>query len=56
MKQRIDIPKAMMHAGKDITKISDSAKQKLGFYTQIPENYDEYYQPLEKRKYRQKYE
>jgi ectoine hydroxylase-related dioxygenase (phytanoyl-CoA dioxygenase family) len=56
MKQRIDIPKAMAQAGKDIDKISDAAKQKLGFFAQVPENYEEYYQPLEKRKYRQKVE
>lgn len=56
MKQRIDIPKAMTHAGKDIDKISDSAKQKLGFFAQVPENYEEYYVPREKRKFRQKYE
>ena len=36
--------------------ISEKAKQKLGFYAQIPQNYDEYYVPLEKRKFKQKIE
>jgi ectoine hydroxylase-related dioxygenase (phytanoyl-CoA dioxygenase family) len=51
MKQRIDIPQAMAHL--DLTEISEKAKQKLGFYTQIPWNYDEYYLPLHQRKYKQ---
>ena len=36
--------------------ISEKSKQKLGFYSQVPENYDEYYVPLEKRKFKQKIE
>jgi hypothetical protein len=36
--------------------ISEKSKQKLGFYAQVPENYDEYYVPLEKRKFKQKIE
>lgn len=51
MKQRIDIPRAMSHI--DISDISPKAQQKLGFYTQVPSNYDEYYLPFEQRKYKQ---
>jgi ectoine hydroxylase-related dioxygenase (phytanoyl-CoA dioxygenase family) len=54
MKQRIDIPKAM--ANLDLSSISDIAKQKLGFFSQIPENYDEYYTSFENRKFKQKTE
>ena len=54
MKQRIDIPRAL--EGMDLSNLSDLAKQKLGFYAQVPANYDEYYQPIEKRKFRQKME
>lgn len=54
MKQRIDIPRAMEKL--DLNNISDAAKQKLGFYAQVPANYDEYYVPLEDRKYKQKIE
>jgi hypothetical protein len=54
MKQRLDIPRAVSHL--DSSKWSDKAKQKLGFYTQTPANYDEYYVTPELRKYKQKYE
>ena len=54
MKQRINIPKAMQNINTDL--ISEKSKQKLGFYSQVPENYDEYYVPLEKRKFKQKIE
>lgn len=54
MKQRIDIPRAMAH--KDISTLSEKAKQKLGFHAQVPANYDEYYVPFEKRKFKQKVE
>lgn len=54
MKQRIDIPRALSHL--DISGWSEKAKQKLGFYTQTPANYDEYYVAPEHRKYKQKYE
>lgn len=56
MKQRIDIPRAMMSANKNICELSDAAKQKLGFFTQIPASYDEYYVAPELRKYKQKAE
>jgi hypothetical protein len=40
----------------DLSKLSAAARQKLGFDTQVPANYDEYYAPPEKRKYKQKAE
>jgi ectoine hydroxylase-related dioxygenase (phytanoyl-CoA dioxygenase family) len=54
MKQRIDMPRAM--AGIDLDGVSERALQKLGYRAQVPANYDEYYAPLEQRKYRQKTE
>jgi ectoine hydroxylase-related dioxygenase (phytanoyl-CoA dioxygenase family) len=54
MKQRIDIPRAMAHM--NLSGVSETALQKLGFLAQVPANYDEYYAPPEKRKYRQKTE
>ena len=51
MKQRIDIPKAMSHI--DMSGFSEQVKQKLGFYAQVPANYEEYYVSPEKRKYKQ---
>jgi ectoine hydroxylase-related dioxygenase (phytanoyl-CoA dioxygenase family) len=54
MKQRIDIPRAMSNM--DLSGLSENAKQKLGFYAQVPANYDEFYAPFEQRKYKQKAE
>jgi len=54
MKQRLDIPRAMGHM--DTRNLSPQALQKLGFHSQIPASYDEYYSPPEKRKFRQKTE
>jgi hypothetical protein len=54
MKQRIDIPRALKNM--DITNLSGIAKQKLGFDAQVPANYEEFYAPIEKRKYKQKAE
>lgn len=54
MKQRIDIPRAMSHI--DMSNVSEQAKQKLGFFAQVPANYEEYYAPPELRKYKQKTE
>jgi len=51
MKQRLDIPRAMSHM--DLSGISERILQKLGFYCQVPANYDEYYAPAHLRKYRQ---
>ena len=54
MKQRIDIPRAM--STMDLSGISPAAFQKLGFLAQVPANYDEYYAPVEMRKFKQKAE
>lgn len=54
MKQRIDIPRAM--AQMNLSGVSETALQKLGFLAQVPASYDEYYVAPEKRKYRQKTE
>lgn len=52
MKQRLDIPRMM--AGKDLSWASETALQKLGFHSQVPASYDEYYEAdLSKRKYKQ---
>lgn len=54
MKQRIDIPRAMEHFNS--SDLSEKALQKLGFFAQVPASYDEYFAPLEKRKFKQKTE
>ena len=54
MKQRIDIPRAMSEM--DQSKLSETAKQKLGFFAQVPASYDEYYVQPEFRKFKQKVE
>lgn len=54
MKQRLDIPRAMSHL--DLTGVSETALQKLGFLAQVPADYDEYFAPPEKRKFKQKAE
>jgi hypothetical protein len=54
MKQRLDIPRAMAHM--DLSGVSERALQKLGFLSQTPANYDEFYAAPEKRKFRQRYE
>lgn len=41
MKQRLDIPRMM--AGKDLSWASETALQKLGFHSQVPASYEEYY-------------
>jgi ectoine hydroxylase-related dioxygenase (phytanoyl-CoA dioxygenase family) len=51
MKQRLDVPRAMAHM--DLGRVPEPALQKLGFLAQVPASYDEYYQPPERRKYRQ---
>ena len=50
MKQRIDIPNAMgeLH----FNSMTDKTKQKLGYFNQVPNNYDEYYLPKKLRKYK----
>ena len=52
--QRIDIPRAMSEM--DQSKLSETAKQKLGFFAQVPASYDEYYVQPEFRKFKQKVE
>jgi ectoine hydroxylase-related dioxygenase (phytanoyl-CoA dioxygenase family) len=54
MKQRLDVPRALEHL--DLSPLSETARQKLGFTSQVPASYDEYYAPPEERKYRQKVE
>jgi ectoine hydroxylase-related dioxygenase (phytanoyl-CoA dioxygenase family) len=54
MKQRINIPKILDRSG--VIVGSEKARQKLGYYSQVPESYEEYYLPPEARKFRQKAE
>lgn len=54
MKQRIDLPRAMAHQGCDIGSLTERASQKLGFHSQPPSSYDEYYAPPERRTFKQK--
>lgn len=54
MKQRIDIPRIMEHNGILEKDISTVAAQKLGFHSQMPASYDEFFAPPEKRKFKQK--
>lgn len=54
MKQRIDLPRLLEKT--DLTGLSEASLQKLGFLTQVPASFEEYYAPFEKRKYRQKAE
>ena len=54
MKQRIDIPRAM--AGLDHHTYSKRIRQKLGFLSQPPANYEEYYADPEQRTFSQQYE
>jgi ectoine hydroxylase-related dioxygenase (phytanoyl-CoA dioxygenase family) len=54
MKQRIDIPRAMVEIDK--SKFSEKSLQKLGFHSQPPSSMKEYYLPLNERTFRQKVE
>jgi ectoine hydroxylase-related dioxygenase (phytanoyl-CoA dioxygenase family) len=54
MKQRIDIPRAMAHLNHQA--YPHRVRQKLGFLTQTPANYEEYYAPQDQRKFVQPYE
>jgi truncated hemoglobin YjbI len=56
MKQRLDLPRLMEGRGVDMSRASDKVKQKLGYFTQVPASYDEYYAAPEARKYRQRAE
>lgn len=51
LKQRIDIPRILPQAVKD--KLSDYAKNKLGFNVQVPSSFEEYYRN-EKKSYTNK--
>lgn len=51
MKQRLDIPKMMETT--DLTELTERAKQKLGFFAQVPQSYSEYYSEPNLRKFRQ---
>lgn len=52
MKQRFDIPRALKEV--DLQGVSDKNLQKLGFFSQPPCSYDEYFLPNEKRTFKQK--
>ncbi len=52
MKQRIDIPRALQAAGISVTH--PKARQKLGFLSQVPAGYHEYYLPLDQRPFQQR--
>lgn len=54
MKQRLDIPRAM--SGMDLSGVPTKVLQKLGFLSQVPANYDEYYALPAQRKFQQRYE
>jgi ectoine hydroxylase-related dioxygenase (phytanoyl-CoA dioxygenase family) len=54
MKQRIDIPRAM--AQMEHRLLPPRVRQKLGFLSQPPASYDEFYAPPEQRTFAQKYE
>jgi len=54
MKQRLDIPRALQHL--DTSTLSAAARQKLGFDSRVPANYDEYYLPADQRLFKQKAE
>lgn len=56
MKQRLDLPRLLCQTSVDVSSLPETALQKLGFYSQVPASLDEYYQPPEKRKFRQKAE
>lgn len=51
MKQRLDIPRAMAHL--DLSAVAERTLQKLGFASQVPASYEEYYAPPERRTFRQ---
>ena len=49
MKQYIDIPRLLVD--KDVSKLPDRALQKLGYFSQSPASYDEYFDTSRKRKF-----
>ncbi len=52
MKQRLDIPRCLAHL--DVSSLPEKTLQKLGFLSQPPASYDEYYMPAEKRSFKQR--
>lgn len=53
MKQRLDIPRMLSGNNESFTHPNEKVMQKLGFYAQVPASYEEYYAPLENRKFKQ---
>lgn len=53
MKQRLDIPRILTRNNQHFAHPSEKVMQKLGFYAQVPASYEEYYAPLEARKFKQ---
>lgn len=49
MKQYIDIPRLLFD--KDVSKLSERVMQKLGYFSQSPASYDEYFDNSRKRKF-----
>jgi len=56
LKQRIDLPRALMSNKTDLAGISDFGLQKLGFFSQPPTSLAEFHAPIEQRSYRQRSE
>jgi ectoine hydroxylase-related dioxygenase (phytanoyl-CoA dioxygenase family) len=54
MKQRLDIPRALAHM--NLSGVPERTLQKLGFLSQPPASYEEYYAAPENRTFRQRYE
>lgn len=55
MKQRFDLPRYLEREGVNLHGISDTARQKLGFFAQPPTSLDEYYAPAAERTFSQPY-
>ncbi|MGC6413403.1 MAG: phytanoyl-CoA dioxygenase family protein [Bacteroidia bacterium] len=51
MKQRVDMPKMMMKQKINLNTLSEEARVKLGFYSQVPTSYDEYFDTAITRKF-----
>ena len=56
MKQRIDIPQLMGNDGMSVKEFDPKALQKLGFMSQTPQTFDEYYAPQDQRSFSQQFE
>lgn len=53
MKQRLDIPRLMKTYDVDLDSLSRKTQQKLGCLSQVPQTFDEYYAPSDKRSFSQ---